>query len=55
MNQYTDLKTALNVFRGEMSPAGPRPPIPYESGNWSPWLDLRIILKTIPRALLESA
>jgi len=29
MNPYTDLKTALNVFRGEMSVIGPRPYIPY--------------------------
>jgi lipopolysaccharide/colanic/teichoic acid biosynthesis glycosyltransferase len=48
MNPYTDLKTGLTVFRGEMSPVGTRPPISYKSGNWSPCLDLRIILKTIP-------
>jgi hypothetical protein len=31
MNPDTDLKTGLNVFRGEMLMVAPRPPIPYES------------------------
>src|SRR5215471_13538851 len=35
INPYTDLKTALNVFRDEMSVVGPRPHIPYESETGS--------------------
>jgi lipopolysaccharide/colanic/teichoic acid biosynthesis glycosyltransferase len=40
-----ELPQLLNIFRGEMSLVGPRPPIPAEVAQYKPWQRRRLSMK----------